>query len=272
LLKTRVLTALIILPATLALVFATPPWLFRILVAFLLLAGCWEFRRITDQPPAAGWWMLALQTAILAVMYWLWPLIENHGLTVLAAACLAWILMFLQLRGFREGKSPDKRYRRLGLLSALAAVTFCWYSLAWLRDRPDGAFVVFLLLLVIWASDVGAYFSGKYLGRHKLAPVISPNKTWEGVYGGIMLALLASFLWSNWLAGLDLPAVALVVMSVATTLSSVGGDLFISMHKRTVGLDDTGSLFPGHGGILDRYDSLLAGAPFFALAFGLLVR
>jgi phosphatidate cytidylyltransferase len=132
--------------------------------------------------------------------------------------------------------------------------------------------VVFLLLLVIWASDVGAYFSGKHLGRNKLAPVISPNKTREGVYGGIVLALLASFLWSNWLAGLDLPALALVVMSVATTLSSVGGDLFISMHKRTVGLDDTGSLFPGHGGILDRYDSLLAGAPFFALAFGLLVR
>ena len=271
-LKTRVLTALIIFPATLAVVFLTPPWLFRILVALLLLAGCWEFRRITDQTPAAGWWLLGLQTVILALMYWFWPLIESQGLVVLAAACLAWLLMFLRLSGFRESESKGRRYRTLGLLSALAAVTFCWFSLAWLRDRPDGAFVVFLLLLVIWASDVGAYFSGKHLGRNKLAPVISPNKTWEGVYGGILLALLASFLWSNWLAGLDLPALALVVMSVATTLSSVGGDLFISMHKRTVGLDDTGSLFPGHGGILDRYDSLLAGAPFFALAFGLLVR
>jgi phosphatidate cytidylyltransferase len=129
---------------------------------------------------------------------------------------------------------------------------------------------VFLLFLLIWASDVGAYFSGRLLGRRKLAPAISPKKTWEGVYGGIALAIAAAFLLANVIAGLDLSPWSLVVISVVTTLSSVGGDLFISIHKRTVGVADTGTLFPGHGGILDRYDSLLAGAPFFALAFGLL--
>jgi phosphatidate cytidylyltransferase len=134
-----------------------------------------------------------------------------------------------------------------------------------------GEVIVFLLFLLIWASDVGAYFSGRLLGRRKLAPTISPKKTWEGVYGGIALAIAAAFLLANVIAGLDFPPVALVVISVVTTLSSVGGDLFISIHKRTVGLADTGTLFPGHGGILDRYDSLLAGAPFFALAYALLV-
>jgi phosphatidate cytidylyltransferase len=140
----------------------------------------------------------------------------------------------------------------------------------WLRDLPRGDVVVFLLFLLIWASDVGAYFSGRWFGRRKLAPAISPKKTWEGVYGGMALAVAAAFLLANVIAGLDLAPWSLVAISVVTTLSSVGGDLFISIHKRTVGLADTGTLFPGHGGILDRYDSLLAGAPFYALAFGLL--
>jgi phosphatidate cytidylyltransferase len=86
------------------------------------------------------------------------------------------------------------------------------------------------------------------------------------------LAIAAAFLLANGVAGLQIPALALVVMSLVTTLSSVGGDLFISIHKRTMGVADTGTLFPGHGGILDRYDSLLAGAPFFALAYALLAR
>ena len=127
-----------------------------------------------------------------------------------------------------------------------------------------------MLLLIIWASDTGAYFSGKQFGKRKLAPVISPNKTWEGVYGGVALAILAAWLWAGPVMhlGLALPSVA--VIAIITAMTSVGGDLFISLHKRTVKLADAGNLFPGHGGVLDRYDSLLAGAPFFALTFGLL--
>lgn len=271
-LKTRILTALIIFPATIAVVFLPPPWLFSLLIALLLLAGCWEFRRLADLSPTAGWALLALQAGIIALMSWWWPQLQSAALPLLAAGCLVWLLMFIRLFRFRDGDKPGDGYRKLVFLSALAVITFCWFSLSWLREQPDGKFIVFLLLLVIWASDVGAYFAGKQFGRHKLAPVISPKKTWEGVYGGIALALAAAFLFSNYIAGLNLPATALVVMSVLTTLTSVGGDLFISIHKRTVGLDDTGTLFPGHGGVLDRYDSLLAGAPFFALAFGALAR
>jgi phosphatidate cytidylyltransferase len=272
LLKIRIITALIILPLTLAAVFLAPPWLFRILVAALLLAGCWEFRRIADLAPRVGWVLLVLQALIFAVLLLVWPVPQPFALGLLAAACGAWALMFLRLARFHPDDQPNERFRQLGFLSAVSALSFGFFALCWLRDQANGAFVVFLLFLLIWASDVGAYFSGRLLGRHKLAPRISPKKTWEGVYGGIALAVTAAFLLTAVVPGFSIRAAPLVVIAVVTTLASVGGDLFISIHKRAVALDDTGTFFPGHGGVLDRYDSLLSGAPFYALTYGLLVQ
>lgn len=266
----RILTALIILPATLAVVFLAPTWLFRLVVALLLLGGCWEYRRISALPRSAGALLFAAQAALLAGLYLTWPLAADWWRAVLVAGCLAWLVLLTRLSGFRENAHPTPAFRRGGAFAALVSVSFCAFALFWLRDQPRGDVVVFLLFLLIWAADVGAYFAGRFLGRHKLAPQISPKKTWEGVWGGIALTIAAAFLLANVIAGMDLPAPALIAMSVVTALASVGGDLLISVHKRTVGLKDTGRLFPGHGGILDRYDSLLAGAPFFALAYGVL--
>jgi phosphatidate cytidylyltransferase len=266
------MTALIILPVTLVVVFLTPAWAFRLLIALLFLAGCWEFRRLADLSPAAGWALFALQIVIFGSAIAFWHSVAAQGLVILGAACVAWLLMFARLALYRQGEGPDPGFRRLGFLSALAAMSFCWFALAWLRDQPDGQSIVFLLLLLIWASDIGAYFSGRQFGRRKLAPAISPKKTREGVYGGVALAIAVAFLWSELIVNLGIPWAALIAISALTSLASVGGDLFISVHKRTVGLKDTGALFPGHGGVLDRYDSLTAGAPFFALAFGFLAR
>jgi len=271
-LKIRILTALIILPATLAAVFLAPPWLFRLIVALVLLTGCWEFRRIAALEPRRGMALMALQLGIFGLMLWFWPVSGTDAVWVLGAGCITWLLLLTRLSLYRAGARPDDEYRMLGFASAIAALTFCGFALFWLRDLPRGDVIVFLLFLLIWAADVGAYFSGRAFGRRKLAPTISPKKTWEGVYGGVALATVAAFLLANVIAGLNLAPWTLVVLSVVTTLSSVGGDLFISIHKRTVGLADTGTLFPGHGGILDRYDSLLAGAPFFALSYALLVQ
>jgi phosphatidate cytidylyltransferase len=269
-LKTRILTAVVIFAATVAVVFLSPPWLFRLLVALLMLTGCWEFRRLGKLSTGAGWVLMALALSITGLMMVYWPAVSAQSLPLLAAACLCWLFMFSRLFTYKDGEPAGVNFQRLGFFSALSATTFCWFALAWLRDQPNGSFIVFLLLLIIWASDVGAYFSGRQFGKHKLAAVISPKKTWEGVYGGIALALAAAFLWTSLVPGLVLPVVALGLMSVLTTMASVGGDLFISLHKRTVGIKDSGTLFPGHGGVLDRYDSLLAGAPFFALAYRVL--
>ncbi|MEJ2402060.1 MAG: phosphatidate cytidylyltransferase [Xanthomonadales bacterium] len=271
-LRTRILTALVIFPVTLAVVFLATPSVFKGAIAILLLAGCLEFRRICALSVAAGAALLALQIVIFGVLFFGWDRIEPHAIAILAAGCLAWLLLFVRLPLYRRGAQPTAAFRAAGFLSAPVALTTCGFALAWLQEQPRGAWVVFLLLLIIWASDIGAYFSGKQFGRRKLAPVISPNKTWEGVYGGLLLALLVAWLWSGPITGLGIALPALVAMTVATALSSIGGDLFISLHKRTVGVADAGKLFPGHGGVLDRYDSLLAGAPFFALAFGVLAQ
>lgn len=271
-LKTRIITALIIVPATIAVVFFSPGWLFRLIMAAFLLIGSWEFRRLADLSATNGWILQGIQLVLIALMIFFWPQVKDQSLTILGAGCLAWLLMFGRLAFYRDDGQAGSSYRLLGFFSALVAITICWYSLCWLQDRSGGSFVVFLLLLIIWASDVGAYFAGKQFGRRKLAPTISPNKTWEGVYGGIALAIAASFLWSEYISGLHIPMLALFTLSVLTTLTSVGGDLFISIHKRTVGMKDTGTIFPGHGGVLDRYDSLLAGAPFFALVYRVLAQ
>lgn len=271
-LRTRIMTALVIFPVTLALVFLAPPLVFKGAIAILLMAGSGEFARISDLSANSGRLLVVLQALIFAILFYAWDIASAHAIALLTAGCAAWLLLFIRLPLYRAGAEPDDRFRHMGFVSALIALTFCWFSLSWLHEQENGTFVVFLLLLIIWASDIGAYFSGKQFGRHKLAPVISPNKTWEGVYGGIALALLAAWLWSGPLTQLGIKPLALVIITAVTALTSVGGDLFISLHKRTVKLDDAGKLFPGHGGVLDRYDSLLSGAPFFALAFGVLTQ
>lgn len=271
-LKTRVLTALLIFPVTLAVVFLAPPLVFKGIIAILLMTGCHEFGRICDLPGRSARILMVVQAGLFAALFLTWDRITPYAIPILAVGCAAWLVLFTRLATFKPGAEPDNAYRRFGFASSLIALTFCWFALSWLHELPNGELVLFLLLLIIWASDTGAYFAGVKFGRNKLAPSISPKKTWEGVYGGLLLALLAAWLWSGPIAHLGIPLLPLAVISIVTTATSICGDLFISLLKRTVKLDDAGNLFPGHGGVLDRYDSLLPGAVFFALAFGVLAQ
>jgi phosphatidate cytidylyltransferase len=126
---------------------------------------------------------------------------------------------------------------------------------------PHGRGLAMTLLAIVWAADVGAYAFGRWLGRTQLAPAVSPGKTWEGMAGGLLLAGLAAGIAAVWL---DLPVARLAALGVVTALVSVLGDLTQSMFKRNVGLKDSGKLLPGHGGVLDRIDSLTAAIPVFA--------
>jgi phosphatidate cytidylyltransferase len=264
-LKTRVLTALALLPLAWWLVFRVGADGFTLAAAAILLIGSWEFARLAGiRLLPGGTLLIIMQAAIMALLTTTWEEWTANPILPFGLACLAWLAMFTQLYFYRPDAKADSRYRLRGCFNALAALTFGWMALAWLRHEPAGEWWILLLLLAIWASDIGAYFTGKALGKTKMAPGISPGKTWAGLVGGLALAAVAPAA-AQFIPGLDVPVIPLAIICVVTALASVGGDLFISMHKRTMGLKDTGRILPGHGGILDRLDSLLAGAPFFVL-------
>jgi phosphatidate cytidylyltransferase len=144
-------------------------------------------------------------------------------------------------------------------------MSFAWVAMALIRDLPGGEFWVLCLLLIVWASDIGGYFTGRRLGGARLAPSVSPSKTWSGFWGGLVFAVVTAVVYTLAVPSIDGGVLTIVAIAGVSMLASVGGDLLISLQKRTVGLKDTGALLPGHGGLLDRFDSLVAAAPFFAL-------
>lgn len=271
-LKTRVITALFIAAGAFCVVFLLPEPGFRLVIAALVVTGSWEFARLSGSGPASRWVLPLVQAIVTGVMLLNWEGIAGHAMAFLVAACLTWCIMFLRLATFRTGAQPGLNYRLVTVFCSVAELGFAWFALCWLRAQDQGELYILLLLFIIWSADTGAYFAGRAFGQHKLAPSISPGKTREGLLGGVIAAVLVAWLVAH-LAGI-LPAspAVFVLVIVVTVLVSAGGDLFISIHKRTVGLKDSGRLFPGHGGVLDRFDSLLAGAPFFALGVLMLSR
>jgi len=263
-LRTRVLTAFFIAIGAFMTIFLAPPWGFRLVMAVLWLAGSWEFARLTGMGLLGRWLLFCIQVVLIGLMMRYWTEISAHSLTFLTAAVLTWLVMFLRLITFRPGVGPGINYRLVTFFCALSGISFAWFALAWLHAQTEGQFLILLLMFIIWSADIGAYFAGRRFGRHKLAPSISPGKTREGLYGGMAVAIPVAALVSETTLSPPFSVPTLAMLTIITVLASAAGDLFISLHKRTVGLKDTGRLFPGHGGVLDRFDSLLTGSPFFA--------
>lgn len=265
-LRTRVLTAMVLIPLAFLLVFAASPALFGIIMALLLLIGAWEFRKLGGMQGRIGGWLLLLtQAGLLFTLYRYRDALLPHASALLTAACLLWLLMLLRLLVYRPGATVDFQYRIVSFACALTVLSFAWLALYWLRAGPAGSWWILVLLLIIWSADTGAYFFGRAWGHRKLAPEISPGKTLAGLFGGLLTAVLVGAAAVQAIPQLNATLPAVAAVALVTALVSVGGDLFISLHKRATGLKDSGALFPGHGGVLDRLDSLLAGAPFFAM-------
>jgi len=265
-LKQRVLTALLLLPLALAAIFMLPAAWFLSLLAVILLWGTWEYSRLAGlSGQLSAYLLIAVQTVIFVSLYLLKDDWSNAIGLWLGASCIAWLLMFIRLARYHPQTSPDASYRLASFLTAIVSITCGWFALSWVRTQPEGPWLILLLLLIVWAADTGAYFAGRAFGKRKLAPAISPGKTMAGLFGGLLLAPLVA-LAAVYLMPITGPGpLALIALSLLSALISVGGDLMISMHKRISGFKDSGNILPGHGGILDRVDSLLAAAPFFAL-------
>lgn len=153
----------------------------------------------------------------------------------------------------------------MAFITGLLVLIPAWTGLVWIHQLDRGPYLVLSLLILIWIADSSAYFAGRRWGRHKLAPAVSPGKTREGAYGALAGGLCWGVTLAFWYAPTGGLGIGLVLLCLVTVLASIIGDLYESLIKRERGLKDSGALLPGHGGILDRIDSLTAAAPVFAL-------
>ena len=267
----RVLTALVLLPAVLALIFLASPTVVALAFAIVTLLAGWEWTHLARlEGPLRRGIGLAVLAAALAAWWWL-PDLRGPWLGL---ALLWWfgaaVAVLAYPRGAARWNRPD-----LVLASALIVLPTTFGALSAVH-AVAGPWALLLLLLIVWSADIGAYFAGRALGRRKLAPQVSPGKSWEGAVGGLLAALAVGLgtlhvLGAQGLAVPNLGPLPLAAALVAlVVVASIFGDLVESMLKRACGVKDSGGLLPGHGGVLDRIDSLLSTSVPWALLTGAL--
>ncbi len=261
----RLLTAIILIPLVAWGVLAADHWLFAAIVAAVMLLCAWEWARLAGLQSLPLRLLYVLLCGLLIAGLWF---IATDGVSrflILIAAGL-WLGMSLALFSWRHKALHKAAFQPFILMLGLLLLSAAWQALVSLHQLPDiGPKLTLGLLILIWIADSAAYFTGKALGRRKLAPVLSPGKTIEGMAG----ALLAAALWGVFMLVMlfsPIPSVIVValLLSLLTAVVSVAGDLFESLVKRRADKKDSGHLLPGHGGIWDRIDSLIASAPVFA--------
>ena len=274
--RTRIAAALVMAPVAIAAIWFLPtPWM-MVAAAAVFLAGLWEWFDLAEVDDSlAKWVLLIANLGLMVAIVWASRSREGGTLVLYQVGSLIgviwWLVALFWLGRYNFGSNHQSWARAVKLAAGTLAVVPAWCALTRLHaDGDNGHRWLLTSLAAVWAADTGAYFAGRHLGRHKLAPRVSPNKTLEGLAGGVIVGTIVALLFSL-LAGAttgDLPKVALV--AAASILVSVIGDLFESLLKRHAGKKDSGTLIPGHGGVLDRIDAVLAALPVFALGKALL--
>lgn len=250
----RLITSLILVPLVLFALFYANPWVLGVIVLVIFLAAsreCWQLIPIDSVFNKIAFLVLML------LGLWVCGYLFSYWLTI---GLLLWICIIVAIITFPSSQD----YWGYPILVAGACIVLLplfVQSLIHIYSLPQGKSLLVYLLFLIWAADVGAYLVGKRWGTHKLIPQVSPGKSWEGMLGGFILAMVVAgigyycytpysiFIW--------------FALAVVTVIISIFGDLFISILKRRCHLKDTGAIIPGHGGVLDRLDSLIAAMPLF---------
>ena len=284
-LKERVLSAIVMIILALAAIFWLPPLAFTIALSALVVLGMWEwaqfagFKSQMSRVVVAGATTCILLLLIVANTGYISAarFITDTNAIVLFIACAWWVIAFGLVITYPNSAKLWEKSVVAKLLFALCtlfpfligllAIRFNNYSV----NAYQGTYLLLYVFLLVWGADSGAYFFGRALGKYKLAPRVSPGKSWEGALGGLFTSGVIAFVFlqatPNDVFGRALETVPFIVVSVATVAISVLGDLAESMFKRQAGIKDSSNLIPGHGGILDRVDSLTAAIPFFATMF-----
>ena len=244
-LKQRIITALILLPIALCGFFLLEGSGFALFIGLVVTLGAWEWARLAGFEAQLARVAFAVLVALLLFGLYVFP---DLAPWVLGAAILWWGAATWLVMTF-----PESAERWSATLTKL------------IKAMALGNWLIMAVMVLVWGADIGAYFSGRKFGKRKLAPKVSPGKSWEGVYGGLILSLVikaAVGLVRGWSVG---EIIAALLGAAMIVLVSVVGDLTESMFKRQAGIKDSSNLLPGHGGVLDRIDSLTAAVPLFAV-------
>ena len=253
-LKQRIITAVIAALVLLAILFAIPSQITRGVIATLFIIGAWEWSGFLNAGESGRYAFVALiATMIVSVLLGLGQ-VDNPE-PVFQLALVWWVLAFIWTFFF-----PTPIAKPVAWLCGILVIVPAFVAIDWLYQISP--WTLLFMLLIVWVANICAYFAGKTFGRIKLAVNISPGKTWEGAIGGLAAVALVVALESVWL---DFPMTSVLPLALAVSVISVVGDLTVSMFKRSTGVKDSGTLFPGHGGFLDRADGIMAAAPVFSL-------
>ncbi|MGH8183124.1 MAG: phosphatidate cytidylyltransferase [Rhodanobacteraceae bacterium] len=269
-LKQRVITAIVLAPLLLALIFLTKASVFATLLGLIFLLGMWEWTRMAGVHGRPLRLVCLLGYAILFAL--LWHLCKTPWWWLPVLLGLAWWLLALSwLTRNHFAAKATRGHAVLKLVAGALVVVPAWCALVVMHGdmaQPDtghGHWWVLFFALIVIAADIGAYTAGRRWGHTKLASAISPGKTREGVYGALVCSGIVGLIGG---VLLKVPAdrlPAIVALALLTVLFSIVGDLFESLIKRHAGVKDSGALFPGHGGVFDRMDSIVAALPIFVL-------
>lgn len=265
----RIITALILAPLAVLGVLFLPAPAMAVVAALIFLLGFDEWMMLSGVNGRAQRVLavIALAAALAALYLHLKPWFAP-ALLIIGTGW--WLLVLLWLRNITYAAAPTPENSARKLFAGLLTVVPAWAAMLWLHGHTRYGIWLLIALLIVWGADIGAYFAGTRFGRHKLAPRISPGKTREGVYGALGLSLLVALV-AGVLLKLAWPTlIGLLCVTLVAVLASIIGDLLESLLKRHAMVKDSGTLFPGHGGLFDRLDSVCAFLPVFALGLWVL--
>ncbi|QWE21113.1 phosphatidate cytidylyltransferase [Polynucleobacter sp. AP-Kolm-20A-A1] len=273
-LKTRIITALVLMAVLLPILFLLPAIYVGAFFLIALLAAAWEWSRLLNPGAERAAWLYAL-LCLLTILFLLGMQNADWQLALLLLAVIFWFFIapFILAKGMNLSL---QKLRPFYVVLGLILLPATWFALVFLRELG----LIFLLssMALVWVADIGAYFVGKAIGKHKLAVQISPGKSIEGAIGGLVLCYVYAFLCVYFLPfestlfgawAIRFGWVAMFLMVTVLTAFSIFGDLFESQLKRLAGVKDSSNLLPGHGGVLDRVDALIPAMPIAALLAGL---
>lgn len=276
--KQRIITALILAPLVILGIFVLPlPWFVAAMSAIVII-GFWEWTQFVNGDSRLLSILPALAVGALSLYFVPFDQVSlNQHLpayyVILSAGAIWWVVSSLLAITYPKSRPVwEKSNFARHIFGILTLLPFLWSVLllraeGWSSNPYHGAKIVLFVCLIVWAADTGAYFTGKSIGKHKMAPHVSPNKTIEGLIGGIITAIIVAWLFAKWFHVEFKTPVAMVVTTLLTVVFAVLGDLVESMFKRVSGVKDSSNIIPGHGGVLDRIDSLTAAFPIFALLY-----